>query len=198
MEELNGWWVESVDVSRAGWVKESAADLGILAKATEHCHKHRVAVDVGANVGRWAKPMSEAFERVEAFEPYTPSMDCLAKNLAGRNVGFHPIALMDYSGEVDLYLEVRSHFLQKQNRGERISVPCATLDSLGIGPVDLIKIDVDGNETAVIEGAGETINKHRPIIILEVKRLRNADQIMRAFEYEPIVRGRIDTVYYPC
>lgn len=198
MDELGGWWVESPEICGSSWAHDSAKDLEILEKAIAHCEHKRVAVDAGANIGRWAKRMAESFERIEVFEPYDPSMRCLRKNLEGSNVGFHSFALMNYCGETELYLEPRAHFLQKQNNGECMRVNCATLDSLDFERVDLLKIDVDGHDAEVIEGAKETIKRSRPIIVLEVKKLREADQIMKALEYEPIFRGRIDTLYYPC
>lgn len=198
MEQLDGWWVESSGIVGANWASDAIKDLTILGKAIGYCEHKKVAVDVGANIGRWAKQMTEAFERVEVFEPYGPSMECLRKNLEGYNVGFHDFALMNVCGEVELCLQEQSHFLQKSNTGERVQVKCATLDSMGFERIDLLKIDADGHDAEVIDGARETIARARPIVVLEVKRLKAADQIMQSLGYEPIVRGRIDTLYYPC
>jgi hypothetical protein len=43
-----------------------------------------------------------------------------------------------------------------------------TLDSYNFDKVDFIKIDVEGYEPEVLEGAKQLINRHRPIIFFEV------------------------------
>jgi FkbM family methyltransferase len=56
----------------------------------------------------------------------------------------------------------------KVNTGyQRVSVPQNTLDSYGFTDVDIIKIDVEGYELQVLEGAVNTIAKNRPIVQIE-------------------------------
>lgn len=56
----------------------------------------------------------------------------------------------------------------KKNTGyERVTVPQYTLDSFNFKEVDIIKIDVEGYELLVLEGADQTIANNRPIIQIE-------------------------------
>lgn len=56
----------------------------------------------------------------------------------------------------------------KRNTGyERVTVEQRTLDSYNFEDVDIIKIDVEGYELLVLEGAQQTIEKNRPIIQIE-------------------------------
>ena len=52
-----------------------------------------------------------------------------------------------------------------------VEVPVETLDGVversGVGRIDLIKIDVEGSETAVIKGAAHTLERFRPVILVE-------------------------------
>jgi hypothetical protein len=41
------------------------------------------------------------------------------------------------------------------------------LDDFNLGDIDYIKIDVDGYELNVLNGAKETINKYKPILVIE-------------------------------
>jgi hypothetical protein len=45
-----------------------------------------------------------------------------------------------------------------------------TIDSFGFRKVSLIKIDVEGFEDDVIEGAKETIQRYHPILIVEIAK----------------------------
>lgn len=48
------------------------------------------------------------------------------------------------------------------------SVPVRRLDDLAVGPVDLLKIDVEGMEMAVLAGAETTIARDRPFLFIEI------------------------------
>ena len=53
-----------------------------------------------------------------------------------------------------------------------------TLDSLELNNIDLIKIDIEGNELNVLKGALETIQRNKPIIEFEYNHLANKLNIM--------------------
>tara|TARA_B100000963_G_C22483804_1_gene605960 strand:+ start:183 stop:995 length:813 start_codon:yes stop_codon:yes gene_type:complete len=52
---------------------------------------------------------------------------------------------------------------------EDFEVKIIKLDSLNLNP-DLLKIDVEGHELEVLEGCSSTINKYRPLIIIEINK----------------------------
>jgi hypothetical protein len=47
------------------------------------------------------------------------------------------------------------------------TIPQVTIDSLLLPACNFIKIDVEGDELAVLEGAAETIRKFKPIMCIE-------------------------------
>src|SRR5207253_506901 len=61
-------------------------------------------------------------------------------------------------------------------------VPLVTLDSLNLPRCDLIKIDVEGMETAVVEGAAQTLARFQPVLYVENDRKEKSDELIRAID----------------
>jgi FkbM family methyltransferase len=70
-------------------------------------------------------------------------------------------------------------------------VRCLKLDSLTLARLDLIKIDVEGMELEVLEGASDLIEKHKPIMLLEWMKSPKAQlrQTLEGFGYQLRERG---------
>jgi len=110
--------------------------------------------------------------RVYAFEPNSPSLECLRYNLRQYpQVVIWGDALG--SGPTTCSMIVDPH--QPANLGmatvtKGLDVIVRTLDSVSRGwpRLDFVKIDVEGMEPEVLRGAQDTIRRHRPVIMLEV------------------------------
>jgi len=68
-------------------------------------------------------------------------------------------------------------------RLERVEVRCARLDDFALAPT-ILKVDVEGDELAVLRGAAGTINAHRPPVLMEPSRDRQEiAEFMRILDY---------------
>ncbi len=142
--------------------------------------KRRVALDIGANIGVTTFLLSQRFARVHAFEP-NPALAQRLAAAAISNVDVHDIALSagpntaklhiprgpkaQMTGWASLEGTVKSRF----ENVDEIEVQVRSLDSLELGPVDYIKIDVEGHELSVLEGAADTFAIHRPWCVIETE-----------------------------
>ena len=128
-----------------------------------HVKQWRNAIDVGANVGEWTRPLAEKFQQVICFEPNPNFRECFNKNITESNVTLWPYGLSDkeHTAQQDFNSTVL-----KEGEGD---IECRTLDSFNLTNVDYIKIDVDGFEVPVLQGAQETIRKNNPVINIEMK-----------------------------
>lgn len=141
--------------------------------AMEHCRQFRVAVDVGAHVGLWSMQLAKRFELVTAFEPVDAFRRCFELNvpeLMG-TVTLHNYALGAGFGHVSMKIPPLEGGLDTGGThvGGEGDIEMRTLDSFGMTDVDFIKIDCEGYEHHVLEGARETIKRCRPTIIVEQK-----------------------------
>lgn len=145
-------------------------------------------IDAGAHVGQYTLLASEAVGpagRVIAFEPHPLLRQVLHRNV-GRagctNVTVSPAALGRAAGTGSLVLYPPGNFGGSSLRPDsatahypRAPVEVATLDEalslLGAPAVDLVKIDVEGAELDVIDGARRTLADN-PGIVLIVEFLR--------------------------
>ena len=128
----------------------------------------RLIVDVGAHRGESVDRFSMAFPdaAIFAFEPVAENFRILRQEQATRrHVTCLPLAVSDRVGEFEMELQSDSqtHSLEKRRTaGPHGSGPCekirlTTLDAAatdhGWTAVDLLKIDVEGHELAVLRGA---------------------------------------------
>lgn len=137
-----------------------------------------VMVDVGANVGLYSLlAASVGGVRVTAFEPDDGARRRAAANI-GRN-GFVPT--VELRPEAVGAAPARSSFsvgLGPENRLVRDgpggpsstrlrTVDIVALDDVVDGPVALVKIDVEGEELAVLDGAERLLRRSHPVVIVE-------------------------------
>ncbi len=123
-------------------------------------------IDAGANKGVIsvfaARMHPDAV--IYAFEPSPETFKRLRQNTGNfPNIKIFNAALGGANGTVSF---VTTNEPESDHIGDGdISIEIKTIDSLGI-PVDFIKIDTEGWEAAVLNGAKETIKKYRPTIVM--------------------------------
>lgn len=131
-----------------------------------------VVIDVGAFIGDTALIFSENGAEVYAFEPQEDAFFCMEYNTFNNSTNI--VAINEAVGNGD-QISVNQDPLDG-NSGTRTIKPdqngrkSIRLDDYfaKFSAIDLIKIDCEGYEPSVIQGAKNIINKHKPIIICEV------------------------------
>lgn len=180
----SGWHLPDGEAHLQGWMRGVAMEShGRLTyqrekylAALEHCPRRAVAVDVGAHVGLWSWQMSFDFDRVIAFEPMPAHRDCWRVNLADRpDCHLEGIALGAAGGMA--WLAARTPGSSGDTGVEPLGATIAgavpvdqrTLDSFHLPRCDLLKIDCEGYELFVLQGAQATLRRCRPTVIVEQK-----------------------------
>jgi FkbM family methyltransferase len=132
-------------------------------------------VDCGANLGYYMllfEKLAGPTSVIDAIEPSRANLTELRLNIERnqlKNVRLHEVALGAAAGEAWLAESINSHVLaaSEDQSLRAYRVPVQPLDELITGRVDLLKIDVDGFEGFVLEGARRLLARDRPVVFLE-------------------------------
>ena len=137
-------------------------------EAYKYVTDFNLAIDVGANVGLWAKPLTKKFNRVIAYEPMSQVYTCLERNVAGLPVEINRFALGSVNGNVTMEYDSNNtgnSFVSSVDDSGNIVIK--RMDDLNLPKFGLLKIDCERHELEVLHGATETILKYKPIIVCE-------------------------------
>jgi FkbM family methyltransferase len=141
--------------------------------------------DVGANIGVYTllfyEYTTKGQGRIFSFEPVPATFRRLENNIAinripADRISVHNLALFDRNGNVTINVYDQKEFSGLNTIGERnlriggkklsktsVEITCQTMDDFvadrNLHGIDLIKVDVEGSEFAVLRGGAETIRK---------------------------------------
>lgn len=179
MYQAHGWWFPDQDTHFAEMLGKNIAKGGgpvyqqpVRIHSMGQCRHRRIALDIGANVGLWTRDLCKYFEKVIAVEPVLEFRQCLVENIPAKNLIIEPVALGSVNTTINMIITEHntghSHVdIASMGQG---SIPMVTLDSMNLIDIDYIKIDCEGFENNILQGAKETILKNRPIIVIEDKK----------------------------
>jgi FkbM family methyltransferase len=190
--------------------------LGLLSKRRDLYGPNIVALDCGANIGvhtvEWAKHM-HGWGEVRAFEAQERIYYALAGNIAinncsnaratwsavGEDCGVISIPKVNYDhpssyGSLELRPSETNEDIGQPisyESGSTYEAPLLSLDSLELPRVDFIKIDVEGMEVEVLQGAMHTLKRCKPMMLIEhIKtKKRDLDPILKRAGYRRFVLG---------
>jgi FkbM family methyltransferase len=159
-------------------------------------------LDIGANIGvftiEWAKHMT-GWGQIVAFEAQERLFHALCGNVAINNCfnartifaavtsqpGMMRVPVPNYFqfgsfGSLELRPTARTEDIGQpiDYSDERtMNVPATSIDAMGFRRLDLLKVDVEGMELEVLEGARDSIGKHHPIMVIE--KIKTDEQALR-------------------
>jgi FkbM family methyltransferase len=148
------------------------------------CDQQKTSIDIGANMGHYSYYMEKFSRNVIAFEPNRDLWNDL-RRLLGRKVHLESAALSRTSSKA--VMRIDHHNTGVSTIEEKNDLSCVTdksavitreietrtLDSFNFSNIAMIKIDVEGHEEAVVEGAHDTLRRNQPALIIESEDRHN-------------------------
>lgn len=149
MKQVNGCWLPDWDkhfiehLARCPVVHRFPDYQGDKRRrALETVRQRRCAIDVGAHVGLWSRPLAQAFDQLIAFEPDADRAQCWRHNMDG------------YGGR-----------LVQRALDDVVRLD----DEPDTDALDFLKIDTEGTELRVLQGARGALERYRPAVCVEQK-----------------------------
>jgi FkbM family methyltransferase len=149
------------------------------------------AVDVGASIGMYAAEMAHYAGKVLAFEA-NPQVAAFTARVAAHNVEVINVALSSAPGRATLKIPLNAKgrgidelaTIETGNPLHLGAAQCAEiemkrLDDFAIENCSFIKIDVEGHEESVLDGAAGLIAAQRPVLLVELNEDYNAGVVRR-------------------
>ncbi len=191
--------------SHAGYVLGTSEPL--MQAAFSHLIKPGMAVyDLGAHVGFFTVIASRLVGPegdVISCEPLPDNVEMIEYNVRLNqftNVRTFTTAIGDRDGEARFHVSAVPSWGRLEGTGQLdqkvdvISVPIARLDTIvrerSLPPPDVIKIDVEGAEADVLQGARGTATVHRPVLLIELHGTNDAvTELLQELSYRTCVLG---------
>jgi len=178
MYESHGWWFPDTEDHFPKMLAKNISKGGpaeyqqpVRLKSLQYVKQHRTALDIGANVGLWSRDLVQHFDKVIAFEPVAMFRECLEKNVPNIKLWVSPLALGDQDSTVSMIITEGNtgHTHVDPDSIGNGDTTIVRLDNLNIVDVDYIKIDCEGFEYRVLQGAEQTIKTCWPVVVIEQK-----------------------------
>ena len=197
MKQIKGTWFPDRDLSSLQAIKKAEHMVvkgyyfDALEEGLSYVTDWSVAIDGGANIGLWSIIITQRFETVYSFEIDPETFQCLQKNIQEKNL-HNCIAVNSGLSNIESYRQLADGWNAKsmgchlaptakrknltaraKSNIRKDQVKTVMIDNLNLPSLGFLKLDVEGHEYQVIEGARETLAKFKPIIMMEYKPTLN-------------------------
>jgi len=159
----------------------------MLSQTARYISKDRNVVDVGAAVGLYSHFWAPLCKHIYSYEAVSEVFDQLEKVKAQHeNMTIYNKAVSNFCGTTKFYVDdkrLSNNSFSDLVGGQEIEVPVTKLDKEDIDNVGFIKIDVEGHELKVLQGAENMINIDKPVVMCEIYPKFNDGPVENTFNF---------------
>lgn len=181
-KQVRGFWIPAVEKHFVQFLRDGPLVHG---GPTYQYHKleaamkfvapdrRRQAVDVGAHCGMWSRVMAYDFAEIHAFEPLDFHRECFHRNVTAEHVHMYPYALGHETRAIRIHTHDPGLCTGNSYPKEDGQYPAEMrrLDEFAdkLTQVDFLKVDCEGWEYFILQGAEQIVREHKPVIVVEQK-----------------------------
>tara|TARA_B100000212_G_scaffold340019_1_gene319646 strand:- start:1011 stop:1766 length:756 start_codon:yes stop_codon:yes gene_type:complete len=163
------------------------------------------SIDVGVYRGVYSYEMSKYSEKVHSFEPNPIIFKYINKNLKKfiKNIHLYNFALSNQNKTINLKIPIRNSNSNKEifeeyyemgkatihnennfENYENFEIQTKKIDEFSFdNKISFIKIDVEGHELEVIEGAKNTIKRDKPVLLVEIEKQYTKKEVAESINF---------------
>jgi len=159
----------------------------MLGQTLPYLSKQKNTLDVGGRNGLYSSYFVQHSQYVYAFEAVEPVYEAL-KELEKdyNNFTAYNLAVSNFIGQSDFYVDTKRLSNSSFNNlvdGQLVQVNTVTLDSMNFNNVGFVKIDVEGFELNVLQGAKELLHDNKPVCMIEIYPKFNNGPVENTFNH---------------
>ncbi len=197
MRLVEGLWWPDEDKHARQAIIGTLRDVDL---AVARCRGRKVCIQAGGDCGVWANHLANSFEQVWTIEPDLENYLCLLRNISNQNIKPLWAALGDKRQIVGMVRDPENIGAHRVSEGSEVLQ--LTIDYLQLEACDLIVLDIEGPEYHALQGARKTIEKFKPVLMIEDKGQSETYGIPKGWSqnvpgYNVIKRIHQDTILVP-
>lgn len=154
-----------------------------------------VVIQAGGNCGMYASFYKNYFKEVYTFEPNELNYYCL--NINCTDDGYHKFygGLGNDTKPLSISNGPNHNVGMYKIINQPGNIPMYLIDDLNLQKCDLIHLDIEGYEINALDGGKNTINKFKPVIIVEKSNDTIVDDYLQSMGYSVYKKLKMDIIY---
>tara|TARA_B100000212_G_scaffold198365_1_gene149678 strand:- start:2584 stop:3219 length:636 start_codon:yes stop_codon:yes gene_type:complete len=210
MKFVKGWYLPDSDTHFEHYIKDGGYQTvhrdTILKYVKENRPNLKNCIDVGSHIGFWSKDFTNLFTHTFAFDPIPQVRECYIKNITNSNYTLYPYGLGKENKKISvLYSPKETGNTHASDKGN-LEIEIKTIDTFNLPNIDYIKIDAEGYEIEVVEGAKKLIEECKPFIHIEAKKkvmkkqnitMEQIEELFKRINYKQVLSVKSELLYAP-
>ena len=154
------------------------------------CNNQKISLDIGAAIGVYTVNMSTYSKSVIAFEPIPKNIETIQRMISATKVnasieslalsnksGFSTMKMIDGDSGLSTIEGANNFSTSPIKENQSLNVVTKKLDDFNYSNIGFIKLDVEGHEISVIEGAIKTLKNNHPNLLIEIEERHKKNAI---------------------
>ena len=210
MKFVKGWYLPDSDTHFEHYIKDGGYQTvhrdTILKYVKENRPNLKNCIDVGSHVGFWSKDFTNLFTHTFAFDPIPNVRECYVKNITNSNYTLYPYGLGKEEKKIKVLYDPKETGNTHASDNGNLEIEVKTIDGFNLPNIDYIKIDAEGYEIEVVEGAKELIERCKPFIHIEAKKkvmvkqnitMNAIEELFNRINYKQVLSVKSELLYAP-